>query len=178
MIEKRWVRWIRVGDGCSLSFLLILSVVLDFISKSVPFYLKCLKCGRLYKLIYRLSVCESSRRKIGKRQPERLQKEGKVAAWLRMVSSIVAALLTPFFTSKNHTLNFFFWKNKYFFCELSQAGLSEFSWDGHLIFIRRRNSNKSGQNMWEWLRNFVCKFRHTLALRFEGIRSTFSYDLR
>ena len=34
-------------------------------------------------------------------------KEGKLAASLRMVSSIVAALLTPYFTSKNHTLIFF-----------------------------------------------------------------------
>ena len=49
--------------------------------------------------------------KNGKRQPERLQKGGKVAASLRTVSPIVAALLTPFFTSKNHTLNFFSEKN-------------------------------------------------------------------
>ena len=175
MIEKTWVRWIRVGDAKRLLSGLVLSVVLDFILKSVPFYLKCLKCGRLNKIILRLSAYESSRRKIGKRQPERLQNEGKVAAWLRMVSSIVAVLLTPFFTSKNHTLNLF---SDFFFCELSQAGLSEFSWDGQVNFIRRRNSNMSGQNMWEWLRKFFCRFRHTLALRFERIRSMFSYDLR
>ena len=78
-----------------------------FYLKSVPFYLKYLKCGRLNKIIFRLSTYESSRRKIGDRQPKRLQNEGKVTAWLRMVSSIVAALLTPFFTSKNHTLNVF-----------------------------------------------------------------------
>ena len=122
MIKKRWVRWICVGDGGSLSCLLVLFVALDFILKSVPFYLNCLECGRLYKLIYRIYVFESSRRKIGKRQPERLQNEGKVAAWLRMVSSIVATLLTPFFTSKNHTLNFFFWK-KYFL--LTQSSRSQ-----------------------------------------------------
>ena len=109
MIEKRWVHWIWVGDGCSPSCPLVLSVVLDFILKFVPFYLKCLKCARLRHLLYRLNEFGSSRRKIGKRQPERLQKEGKVTAWLRMVSLIVAALLTPFFTSKNNTLNLFFW---------------------------------------------------------------------
>ena len=100
-----------------------------------------------------------------------------MAAWLRMVSSIVAALLTPFFILKNHTL-IFFSEKKYFFCELSHAGLSEFSSDGPVNFIRRRNSNMSGQNMWEWLRIFVGGFRHILALSFEEITSMFSHDLR
>ena len=120
MIEKRWVRWIRVGDGFSPSCPLVLSGVLDFILKSVPFYLKYLKCARLCHLLYRLNELGSSRRKIGEIQPERLQKEGKVAAWLRMVSSIVAALLTPFFTFKNHTLIFFL-KNVFLWIQSSRS---------------------------------------------------------
>jgi hypothetical protein len=94
-----------------------------------------------------------------------------------MVSSIVAALFTPFFIFKNHTL-FFFSEKKYIFCELSQAGLSEFSWGGPVNFIRRRNSNMSRQNMWEWLRIFVGGFRHILAVPFEGITSMSSHHLR
>ena len=76
MIEKRWVRWIWVGDGGSLSFPLVLSVVLDFISKAAPFYLNYLKCTRMTHFLHRIYAFGCSRRKIGKRQPERLQKEG------------------------------------------------------------------------------------------------------
>ena len=49
--------------------------------------------------------------KNGEKTAREASKEGKVAALLRMVSSIVAALFTPFFTSKNHTLKFFSEKN-------------------------------------------------------------------
>ena len=128
MIEKRWVRSIWVRDGCCLFYAIVLSVVHDFISKSVPFYLKCLKCTRLKHLLYRFYVFESSRRKIGNRQPERLQKEGKSAAWLRMVTSIVVALLTPFFYLQNLYFNFFFWN---FFFLWTQSSRSQ------RIFLRR-----------------------------------------
>ena len=53
------------------------SVVLDFILKSVPFYLKYLKCRRLSKLIFRLSAYESSRRKMGKDSQRGFKKGGK-----------------------------------------------------------------------------------------------------
>ena len=138
MIEKRWVRWIRVGDAKRLLSGLVLSVVLDFIMKSVPFYLKCLKCARLCHLLYRLNEFGSSRRKIGKRQPERLQKEGKVTACLRMVSSIVAALFTPFFTSKNQTLNFFSEKKYIFLWTQSSRSQLIFLWRPYVFHPKEK----------------------------------------
>ena len=146
MIEKRWVpsHWIWVGDGCS-------PLLSPRSLSSARFYFKI---NRLFLSempeMYSTDTFSVQILRIWMQQEKNREKTAREASKRGESGSLTEigklyrcrSFNSIFYPQKSYLKLFLI-----LFCELSQAGLSKFSWDSPVNFIWRRNPNMFGQNM-------------------------------